>query len=259
MLRHQGPFVSSEMIECNNCQGSGSIYSEKDKCKKCKGKKTAKERKMLELYIPRGSKYILSFIFQYCLLISISRDGDKIVLQGEADQSPDQEPGDIVFVLEEKEHHIFKRSGADLKAGFKVTLAEALCGFSRTVIKHLDGRGLHMNHKKPQGGVLKPMQVIKIPNEGMPIKKSDRKGDLYLTVAIKFPEDDWLQDEKVTSKLQELLPKPGYPIKADTVDEVEYNAEADLDDFGSTDRGHGDSAWEDEDDDGEEGPQCAQQ
>ena len=153
---------------------------------------------------------------------------------------------------------MFKRSGADLTANIEVTLSEALCGFSRTVIKHLDGRGLHMDHQKPLGGVLRPMQVIKVSNEGMPIKKSDQKGNLYLIVDIKFPEDDWLQDEKVTSKLQELLPKPEPLIKADTVDEVEYDAEADIEEFGGTGKGHDESAWED--DDGEqEGTQCAQQ
>ena len=198
--------------------------------------------------------------FHYFLLTFTHSNGDNIILQGEADQSPGQEPGDLIFVLEEKEHDIFKRSGADLTANIEITLAEALCGFSRTVIKTLDGRGLHVDHQKPLGGVLKPMQVIKIANEGMPIKKSDRKGNLYLIVDVRFPKDDWLQDEKVTSKLQELLPKPDPPIVADTVDEVEYDAEADIEEFGNTDKGGGDSAWEDEDDEQDgQGPQCAQQ
>lgn len=38
----------------------------------------------------------------------------KIVFSGEADQAPDIEPGDIVLVLQEKEHPVFKRDGMDL-------------------------------------------------------------------------------------------------------------------------------------------------
>ncbi|KAI9858362.1 MAG: hypothetical protein M1830_006337, partial [Pleopsidium flavum] len=220
-----------------------SIFKEKDRCKKCKGNRVTEERKVLEIYIPRGSK-----------------EGDRIVLEGEADQVPDQQPGDIVFVLDEVEHLKFRRAGADLTAPMEITLAESLCGLSRVVIKHLDGRGIHINHLQPKGRVLKPSQVIKVAGEGMPYKKSDTMGDLYLVVQIQFPEDGWLEDS-VIPKLQELLPKPGKPILADTVDEVEYDETASMEDFGA---GSGDprggGAWVDEDDDDDDGtPQCAQQ
>ena len=188
----------------------------------------------------------------------MARQGDRIVLEGEADQVPEQETGNLVFILVELEHPIFKRSGADLTARLEITLAEALCGFSRVVIKHLDGRGLHMNHKQPEGRILQPMQVIKIPGEGMPHKKSDLKGDLYLVVDIKFPEDGWFKDESALSKIQELLPPPANPISADAVDEVEYDETATMDDFGSGDGGNGD-AWVDEDGEESGGHQCAQQ
>ena len=153
---------------------------------------------------------------------------------------------------------MFRRGGADLTASMEITLAESLCGFSRVVIKHLDGRGIFINH--PKGRVLKPTQVIKVKGEGMPYKKSDMRGDLYLKVHIQFPENGWPKDESVLAKLQELLPKPATPITADTVDEVEYDENASMDDFGG---GSGDSgganAWVDEDDEDEATPQCAQQ
>ena len=188
-----------------------------------------------------------------------NREGDRIVLEGEADQVPNQQPGDIVFNLVEVEHETFRRAGADLSAPMDITLAESLCGFARTVVKHLDGRGIHLNHHQSKGRVLKPGQVIKVVGEGMPHKKSDLKGDLYLVVHVKFPEDGWLQDDSMVTKLQELLPKPETPILADTVDEVEYDATASLDDFGAGDDSRG-GAWVDEDDDEEGGqPQCAQQ
>ena len=186
------------------------------------------------------------------------REGEKIILEGEADQVPGQEPGNIVFNLVENEHSIFRRAGTDLLAELQITLAEALCGFSRVVLKHLDGRGLHLNYRQPKGRILKPGQVIKVANEGMPHKKSDLRGDLYLSVQVMFPEDGWFQNGDALSKIQALLPGPATPIVADTVDEVEYET-AKLEDFGKDDQNG--EAWEDDEDgiDESDGPQCAQQ
>ncbi|KAI9801555.1 MAG: hypothetical protein M1825_003234 [Sarcosagium campestre] len=240
-LRSIGPgLVTQETVSCSTCKGSGEIFKDKDRCKKCKGNRTTEEKKTLEIYIPRGAKH-----------------GEKIVLEGEADQAPDVTPGDVVFILNEADHEVFRRAGADLQADINITLAEALCGFSRVVIQHLDGRGIFVDH--PQGKVFSPNQTLKITGEGMPYKKSDAKGNLYLTVKVTFPEDGWLKDTTSFSKLQEILPNPQNPIAADTVDEVEYDSSASIQDFGS-ETGRGKSAWEDEEGEEEEGrPQCTQQ
>ena len=56
-LRSIGPgLVTQETVMCNPCKGTGSVFKEKDRCKKCKGERVTEERKVLELYIPRGSK-----------------------------------------------------------------------------------------------------------------------------------------------------------------------------------------------------------
>ena len=186
----------------------------------------------------------------------IYREGDKISLEGEADQVPDQEPGDIVFRLVQTEHETFRRAGADLSAEIEITLVESLCGFSRVVVKHLDGRGLHIQHPQPNASVLEPGQVIKVVGEGMPYKKSELKGNLYLVIKVKFPEYGWLQKQQVLAKLQEILPSPGAPIKADVIDDVTYDEITNLDGFGTS--VEGEEGWVDGDEeDGE--PQCAQQ
>ena len=189
--------------------------------------------------------------------LTLRREGDRIVLEGEADQLPDQDAGDIVFNIVQTDHSLFRRAGADLSAHIEVTLAEALCGFSRAVLKHLDGRGIHLKHPKATPCVLKPGQVIKVAGEGMPLKKSDQRGDLYLIVDIEFPDYKWLERNQAFSKLQEILPKPAQAIAAEEVDDVDYDEEATLDDFGGRDT-QGDDAWEDEDDEENEIP-CAQQ
>lgn len=154
------------------------------------------------------------------------------------------------------EHETFRRAGADLLADIEITLAESLCGFARVVVKHLDGRGLLIQHPQPNARVLEPGQVIKVVGEGMPHKKSDLKGDLYLVIKVKFPEYGWLEDRQVLAKLKELLPTPGTPIRADVVDDVSHDDTASLDEFGAS--AEGEEGWVDDDEEGGE-PQCAQQ
>lgn len=188
--------------------------------------------------------------------LSGSREGDKIVLEGEADQLPDQEPGSIIFSLVETAHSTFRRAGPDLSAEVQISLSEALCGFSRTLIKHLDGRGIHVKHPRSDGEPLKPKSVIKVPGEGMPYKKSELRGDLYLIINVEFPEANWLKQDHRMEKLKELLPKPADPIQAETVDDVDYVKDANINGFGAGNEG---DQWEDEDEEDGGQPQCAQQ
>lgn len=66
---------------------------------------------------------------------------------------PDTITGDIVFVLQQKEHPKFKRKGDDLFVEHTLTLTEALCGF-QFVLTHLDNRQLLI--KSQPGEVVKP-------------------------------------------------------------------------------------------------------
>ena len=47
------------MVQCNVCSGNRTYFSDKDKCKKCKGQKVVVGSKVFELYIPRGWRYVL--------------------------------------------------------------------------------------------------------------------------------------------------------------------------------------------------------
>ncbi|KIW71236.1 hypothetical protein PV04_03424 [Phialophora macrospora] len=237
VLSQVGPgMLTQRMVECGACEGTGQVFNPKDKCKKCKGKRVTEEKKQLELYIPRGA-----------------REGDQIRLEGEADQIPGAEQtGDIIFHLVEQSHEVFQRTGNDLSAKLDITLAEALTGFHRVVLKHLDGRGIELNHPQEPGQILRPGEVLKIRGEGMPLKKSDAKGDLYLVVEIAFPEDGYFLDKPgALEQLQKLLPAPEPPIEdVEEADEVQFEL-ADIDDIGGEEA---QGAWEDD----EDGPQQAQ-
>lgn len=66
---------------------------------------------------------------------------------------PDTIPGDVVFVLHQKEHPKFNRKSEDLYVEHSLSLTEALCGF-QFLLTHLDGRQLLI--KSNPGEIIKP-------------------------------------------------------------------------------------------------------
>lgn len=59
-------------------------------------------------------------------------NGENYIIHGEGDEVPDIEPGDVVVVIKEKPHKVFKRKGADLFMEKEITLLEALTGVDFT-------------------------------------------------------------------------------------------------------------------------------
>lgn len=109
--------------------------------------------------------------------------GTKILFKNEGDVMDNGQAQDIVFIVEEKPHEIFKREGDNLRMVVKLTLVEALTGFSKTITT-LDGRKLKVNNTN---SVIQTGQESRVPNEGMPNSKTGRKGDLFVKYDVAFP------------------------------------------------------------------------
>ena len=209
-LRQIGPGMVQQIQQpCHECGQTGEKIKDKDRCKTCNGKKIVKENKVIECYIAKGM-----------------RDGQKITFEGEADQAPGSEPGDIVVVLDEQEHPIFQRNGNNLLMKMTITLSEALCGFHR-LVHTLDDRTLLVTSQP--GRVIKPGDRKCIVNEGMPLLKYvGERGSLIIQFDVKFPEDDWLEQDKLC-KLEKYLPKREEYIISDLSEAVhlqDYDQEA---------------------------------
>jgi len=134
-LRQLGPMVQQIQQPCGDCEGTGEIVDPKNKCRTCNAKKTTQERKILEVHIDKGMK-----------------SGHQIKFPGESDQAPGVEPGDVIFVVEEKEHPRFKRNGDDLVCEAEVDLLTALGG-GEFHIEHLDDKILRV--------IINPGEIIK--------------------------------------------------------------------------------------------------
>ncbi|XP_077423243.1 dnaJ homolog subfamily A member 1 [Vanacampus margaritifer] len=186
---------------CGDCHGQGESFSSKDRCKTCNGHKVERKKNILEVHIDKGM-----------------RDGQKITFHGEGDQEPDLEPGDVIIVLDQKEHSLFKRSDDNLTTTMSIKLVEALCGFKKA-ISTLDDRTLLISSQP--GEVIKNNDTKVIQNEGMPVYRSPyEKGQLFIKFQVEFPEKHWLP-EHLMFQLERLLPPREDVLIADDTEEVE--------------------------------------
>jgi len=120
-----GNMVQHAQTACGACSSTGKVFTHK------------KEREVLQVHVQRGAP-----------------DGHKVVFREKADEMPDADTGDVVFVVKEQKHPEFKRRGADLFIERKISLVEALCGFELE-LTHLDGRKLII--KTALGEIVSPM------------------------------------------------------------------------------------------------------
>jgi len=111
------------------------------------------------------------------------KKGTKITFPEKGNEQPNVVPADLVFVIDEKPHSVYKRDGNDLVVTQKISLVEALTGCTVNLTT-LDGRNLSI----PITEVVNPGTEKVVPNEGMPIgKEHGRKGNLRIKFDIKFP------------------------------------------------------------------------
>lgn len=186
-IQQIGPGMMQQIQSvCPECRGQGERINEKLRCKNCAGKKTIRERKILEVHIDKGMK-----------------DEQQIRFSGEGDQEPGLEPGDIIIVLDEKPHDTFTRKGSNLLIKMQIELVEALCGFQRPV-QTLDKRTLIVT--AIPGEVIKDGALKCVEGEGMPQHRNPfEKGVLVIAFTVNFPPDGWLSPDRL-GQLESCLP-----------------------------------------------------
>ncbi|KAL5544355.1 hypothetical protein UlMin_008139 [Ulmus minor] len=111
------------------------------------------------------------------------KKGTKITFPEKGNQEPGVIPADLIFIVDEKPHAVYKRDGNDLVVNHEVTLLEALTG-KTLELTTLDGRNLAI----PLTDIIKPGAEMVVPNEGMPISKEPgRKGNLRIKFDVRYP------------------------------------------------------------------------
>eukprot|EP00250_Pteridium_aquilinum_P011902 c20380_g1_i2 orf=775-1785(+) len=111
------------------------------------------------------------------------KKGTKITFPEKGNEQLGIIPADLVFVIDEKPHELFKRDGNDLMVAQKISLADAIGGWTIS-IPLLNGKTLAV----PCTEIIYHGFEKIIPNEGMPIaKERGKKGNLRIKFDVKFP------------------------------------------------------------------------
>jgi len=201
VVQRRGNTILQSQQMCPDCRGEGFVIKNEDRCNVCKGNKVNKESKTIKVLLDKGAP-----------------DGKRYTFEGESDEMPGYEPGDVIIEIKIKKHNLFQRTGADLTYTTDISLLEALTGFE-LLITHLDGRKVLIKSKK--GEIIKPGVMKTVKECGMPFYDHPTKfGNLYIKFNIIFPKS--LKDNQKHA-LQQLFPKIVMPIKDINSIKEKYN------------------------------------
>jgi DnaJ-class molecular chaperone len=171
-----GPGMIQQTIgTCPDCQGRCVTLSEENKCSDCLGQGFLMRDKSTNVPLKSGLT-----------------TGNKINLSGKGQQLKDIKT-DLLVVIKEKPHSVFKRYNDDLFITMELKLYQALFGFDK-VVEHLDGRKLHISCSSKTDFNM----IRKISNEGIKPLHSKNKGDLYIKFIVTLPDFTSLPSETKT-------------------------------------------------------------
>ena len=159
IVQRIGPMIQQMQQVCSHCGGSGKILDKKHLENKTEN---------IKLVIEKGM----------C-------DQEQILFKGKGNFNlKTMENNDLVFVLVEQEHPIFKRMQNNLILGLDINLSDSLTGFS-FLFKHLDDSEFIISSEE----IIKNEEVKVIKNKGMPLNSSSNVfGDLIIKFNIIYPQ-----------------------------------------------------------------------
>ncbi|MCE3052281.1 hypothetical protein HAX54_052083 [Datura stramonium] len=111
--------------------------------------------------------------------------GTKITFEGKGNERPGTSPADVIFVIAEKRHPLFKREGDNLELAVEIPLVKALTGCTIS-IPLLGGEKMSLTIDD----VICPGYEKIIAGQGMPKpKEQGNRGNLIITFLVAFPTE----------------------------------------------------------------------
>ena len=177
-----GQFINVSV--CPECRGAGETV--RDPCPRCGGEGREAGEGTVSVTIPAG---VMA--------------GNYIQLRGlgEAGRRGGQ-PGDVIAVIEEKEHPWFRRKGSDLVLELPITYSTAALG-GQEEIPTLDGK---VALDVPRG--IQSGKVLRLRGKGLPSLRDGRRGDILVRVHIWVPDKPSAEEQKILGELREVESKP---------------------------------------------------
>ena len=174
-----GQFVS--VSTCPRCNGDREIVT--SPCSMCRGQKRVSTTRRLSVNIPAGVD-----------------DGMRIRLTGEGEPGERGGPtGSLYVVLSVQPHKLFERHENDILLEYPVNIVQASLG-AEVEVPTLNG---NMKLTIPAG--TQHGAVFKLRGKGVPILRSNRRGDQLVTVRVCVPEKLNAKQRKMLEELGDSL------------------------------------------------------
>lgn len=157
-----GQFVN--ITTCPQCQGQGTIVS--DPCPVCRGDGRVRGESIVNVDIPAGVA-----------------TGNYIHLRGQGNAGPHGgHPGDLIVVIEEKEHRDFIRRGNDILYALILSIPQAVLG-DEVEVPTLNGRArLRIESGTPPG------RILRMRGKGLKHLKGHGIGDQLVEIKLYVPQ-----------------------------------------------------------------------
>jgi DnaJ family protein A protein 2 len=110
-------------------------------------------------------------------------DGEMVLLKDKGNVMNENCKGDIKIFVKIENDSIFRRAGLDLVLEKKITLKEALCGFSFE-INYINGKSYTLNNNV--GNIIPHGFKKVIPSMGL--ERDQHKGNMVIEFNVQFPE-----------------------------------------------------------------------
>jgi len=158
-----GQFVNVQ--PCPNCRGEGRII--RNKCGSCHGEGRIRGEEKVKMNIPSGvsnGNYI-----------TLRRQGNAGIRGGE--------PGDLIVLIEEKEHENFERDGNDIYYNLLISIPDAVLG-TEIEVPTLKGKA----KLKIEPGT-QPGKLLRMKERGIKGLNNAGRGDQFIKVNMYVPKD----------------------------------------------------------------------
>lgn len=170
---------SIQLSVCQQCEGTGKIVS--NPCRKCSGTGLTRTKETLKVKIPAGVE-----------------DGMQITIRGEGHSAKKGGVnGDLLLLIQEEEHKMFKREGSDLLTNKTISIAEAINGGDIDVMTLAGPAKIRIDAGTQSG------TVVKMRGKGLPAVSGygSGTGDLYVKLDVFIPRKISREDRDIVDRM----------------------------------------------------------
>ncbi len=170
-----------QISTCPACRGRGSIIDRP--CPNCRGSGEVEQEETLTVKIPQGVE-----------------EGMALRIAGKGMPSPEAGgvSGDLFVVVRTRADPRFERAGADLLRQETISLTDAVLGATLEV-PTLNGSA---SVSIPPG--TQPGAVLRLKGKGLPQFGDGRRGELYLRIEVKVPEQLSREERELYERLRAI-------------------------------------------------------